>query len=69
MIFFSALIRVRNFWHVILMSANFFQNQIFQNSFFQEIPSVSKKLNPDQAGHFVGPDLGPNCLQRLIISR
>ena len=22
-------------------------------------------LDPDQAQHFVGPDLGPNCLQRL----
>ena len=22
-------------------------------------------LDPDQARHFVGPDLGPNCLQRL----
>ena len=25
---------------------------------------VSNKLDPDQARHFVGPDLGPNCLQR-----
>ena len=23
------------------------------------------RLDPDQAGHFVGPDLGPNCLERL----
>ena len=22
-------------------------------------------LDPDQARHFVGPDPGPNCLQRL----
>ena len=22
-------------------------------------------LDPDQDQHFVGPDLGPNCLQRL----
>ena len=22
-------------------------------------------LDPDQARHYVGPDLGPNCLQRL----
>ena len=22
-------------------------------------------LDPDQERHFVGPDLGPNCLQRL----
>ena len=26
---------------------------------------VSNSLDSDQAGHFVGPDLGPNCLQRL----
>ena len=26
---------------------------------------VSNSLDPDQAQHFVGPDLGPNCLQRL----
>ena len=26
---------------------------------------LSKSLDPDQARHFVGPDLGPNCLQRL----
>ena len=26
---------------------------------------VSNSLDPDQARQFVGPDLGPNCLQRL----
>ena len=26
---------------------------------------VSNSLDPDQARHFFGPDLGPNCLQRL----
>ena len=26
---------------------------------------VSKSLDPDQARHFVGHDLDPNCLQRL----
>ena len=29
-----------------------------------EVPSVSNILNTDQASFF-GPDLGPNCLQRL----
>ena len=24
---------------------------------------MSNSLYPDQARHFVGPDLGPNCLQ------
>ena len=32
--------------------------------FFNTI-RVSKSLDPDQARHKVGPDLGPNCLQRL----
>ena len=26
---------------------------------------MSKSLDPDQARQHVGPDLGPNCLQRL----
>ena len=26
---------------------------------------VSNSLDPDQAQHSVGPDLGPNCLQKL----
>ena len=26
---------------------------------------MSNSLDPDQAQCFVGPDLGPNCLQRL----
>ena len=31
---------------------------------------MSNGLDPDQDRHVVGPDLGPNCLQRLsLISR
>ena len=26
---------------------------------------MSNSLDPDQGQHFVGPDLGPNCLQSL----
>ena len=26
---------------------------------------MSNSLDPDQARHFVGPDLGPNCSQML----
>ena len=36
----------------------FFQNPPFRNTI-----RVSNSLDLDQAGHFVGPDLGPNCLQ------
>ena len=28
---------------------------------------MSNSLDPFQAQHFVGPDLGPNCLQRLSV--
>ena len=27
---------------------------------------VSYSLDPDQARHYVGPNLGPNCLQRIL---
>ena len=42
----------------------FSKSIFFQNSFRNNI-RVSNSLDPDQARHFVGPDLGPNCLQRL----
>ena len=37
------------------MDAGFFFNTI----------RVTSSLDPDQAPHFVAPDLSPNCLQRL----
>ena len=33
--------------------------------FFFQTKYVSHSLDPDQAQHFDGPDLGPNCLKRL----
>ena len=33
--------------------------------FFRNTIRVSNSLDPDQARCFVGPDLDPNCLQRL----
>ena len=44
---------------LLLSSAGFFKKQSFGNTI-----RVSKGLDPDQDRHFVGPDLGPNCLQR-----
>ena len=37
----------------------------FLEKILSGIPSVSNSLDPDQPRHFVGPDLGPNCLQKL----
>ena len=41
--------------HAVLLPADLFQNQLFKKNSFR----VSNGLDPDQAGHFVGPDLGP----------
>ena len=46
---------------IFMSSADFFQNGLLQKISFR----VSDSLNPDQDQRFVGPDLGPNCFQRL----
>ena len=38
----------------------------FMKNSFRNTIRVSNSLDPDQARHIVGPDLGPNCLQRLL---
>ena len=48
----------------------FYRLQIFFNiNFFEKkfriTIWVSNRLDPDQARHFVGPDLGPICLERV----
>ena len=47
------------FCHLIFSKSTFLKNS-FRNSI-----RVSNSLDPDQTCHFVGPDLAPNCLQRL----
>ena len=43
----------------------FFKINFFKKFFkdYHQMIRVSNSLDPDQARHFVGPDLGPNCLQ------
>ena len=48
-----------------LSSADFFQNQLFRKKFSGVTIKVSNSLDLDQDRHSVGPDLCPNCLQRL----
>ena len=36
---------------------------------FENSTRVSSGLDPDQAQHNVGPDLGPNCLPKVTTSR
>ena len=47
-----------------LSSADFFSKLTFSKISFRNTIRVSNRLDPDQARRFVGPDLGPNCLQR-----
>ena len=48
---------------LLLLSADvfFLKKKSFRNSF-----RVSNGLDPDQDLDFDGPDLGPNCLQKLL---
>ena len=72
-LFASILYFVSNVWQ--LFAAGDFSRRHFQMHFFlgtlrvknsfRNIIRVSNSLDPDQARHFVGPDLGPSCLQRL----
>ena len=48
----------------LLSSADFFKLTFSKYSFKNSI-RVSNSLDPDQGRHSVGPDLDPNCLQRL----
>ena len=50
------------FLHTLLLCHILFT--FWMLDFFNAI-SVSNSLDPYQARHFVGPDLVPNCLQRL----
>ena len=43
----------------------FFFNINVSKTSFKNTNRVSNGLDPDQARHFVGPGLDPNCLQRL----
>ena len=43
----------------------FFSKLTFSKTVFRKTVSVSNGLDLDQDRHFVSPDLGPNCLQRL----
>ena len=44
---------------LVFSKSVFFKNSVRNNLL------VSNRLDPDQARHFVRPDLGPNCLQKL----
>ena len=43
----------------------FFSKSTFLKNYFRNTIRNLNSLDPDQAWHFVRPDLGPNCSQRL----
>ena len=49
----------------VLSSADYFFSKSCLNNSFRNTIRVSNSLDPVQARNFVGPDLGPNRLQRL----
>ena len=55
--------------YVKLFACWFFEKLTFSKNSFRNTISVSNMLDTDQSRHFVGPDLGPNCLQKVINSR
>ena len=54
-----------NIFMLLLSSADFFHNYFFSKIFFQKHYQSGNSLDPDQDQRYVGPDLGPNCLQGL----
>ena len=50
---------------MLLLSADFFSKLTFSKNYFCNSIWVSNNLDLDQDRHSVGPDLDPNCLQRL----
>ena len=68
---FSMKIRIdskylrRNFSKINSGVCWIFFKKIFSKNLFRNTFRVSNSLESDQAGHIVGPDLGPNCLQKL----
>ena len=50
---------------MFLSSTDFFSKSTY-SIFFRNLTRVSNRLDQDQGRQNVGPDLGPNCLQRLV---
>ena len=55
-----------NFYMLFCCLWIFFFKSTFSKTSFRNTIRLSNSLDPDQARHYVGPDLGPNCLQRLL---
>ena len=54
-----------NFSGCFFVVCRIFSKSTFSKNYFRNTIWVSNRLDPDHDLHFVGPDLGPNCLQKL----
>ena len=52
-------------FHAFDVVCRLFSKLTFSKNSFRNTIRVSNCLDPDQDRPFVGPNLGPNCLQRL----
>ena len=50
---------------LLSLSTDFFQNELLKKKKIRKTNRVSNNLDLDQDRQSVGPDLGPNRLQRL----
>ena len=50
---------------LLMSSADFFKLTFFKTISFRNVINVANSLDQDQARHFVGPDLGPSCLEKF----
>ena len=66
---FDTLCMLGIFFLLSLSSADFFLRLTFSRNSFTNTIRVSNSFDPDQDRYSVGPDLGPNCLQRFISRR
>ena len=49
----------------LFLSADFFSKSTFLKNSYMITLRVPNSVDPDQAQHFLGTHMGPNCLQRL----
>ena len=65
-LYFTIQLHAGKFFIFFLSPADFVSSKLtFSKNSYRNTIRVSNSLSPDQAQHFVGPDLDPNCLQRL----
>ena len=58
-----------NFFHAFMTSVDFIQNSLFSKIPLMSTIRMSISSLPNQPRHFVGPDLGLNCLQKLSANK